>query len=103
MSCFPKGARSMAPTAAIRDQKWLSPGEAALYLRLSASTLAKWRLTGLGPAYRKVGHRSVLYSIEEINAWLEQRRFRSTSEVPARQQPVDPGHTVLSANPVVTP
>ena len=53
--------------------------EAAEYLRLSASTLAKMRLRGGGPAYIKAG-RVVLYDRRDLDAWLSAHRRRSTSE-----------------------
>jgi len=54
--------------------------EAAKYVRLSSSTLAKMRLRGDGPPFIKAGSRSVLYAISDLDAWLGQRTFRSTSE-----------------------
>jgi predicted DNA-binding transcriptional regulator AlpA len=54
--------------------------EAAEYLRLSPSTLAKMRVSGRGPAYEKAGDRIVLYDLAELDNWLKQRRHRSTSE-----------------------
>ena len=54
--------------------------EAADYLGLSASTLAKQRLKGTGPVYSKAGPRIVVYSVEDLDAWLAQNRRRSTSD-----------------------
>lgn len=54
--------------------------EAADYLRLSSSTLAKMRVRGDGPRYSKAGPRVVLYSQDELDAWLATRVRRSTSE-----------------------
>jgi predicted DNA-binding transcriptional regulator AlpA len=44
--------------------------EAARYLRVSRSTLAKWRMSGQGPPYHRCGPRIVQYSRDEIDAWL---------------------------------
>jgi len=44
--------------------------EAALYLRVSRSTLAKWRMNGAGPLYHRCGPRIVYYYRDEIDAWL---------------------------------
>ncbi len=44
--------------------------EAAAYLRVSRSTLAKWRMRGEGPPYHRCGPRIVFYYSEEIEAWL---------------------------------
>ena len=60
--------------------KWLRPKEAGKYLGgLSCSTLAKWRLTGAGPAYSKAG-RIIVYSIDDLDAYLSSRRRFSTSD-----------------------
>lgn len=61
---------------------YLKPPEAAAYIKLSASTLAKMRLYGGGPAYLKMG-RSVRYEVEELDRWAAQRRISSTSQSPA--------------------
>lgn len=43
------------------------------------STLTKWRLTGVGPAYYKIG-RKVLYDEAEYDAWIDSMRRTSTSQ-----------------------
>jgi predicted DNA-binding transcriptional regulator AlpA len=53
--------------------------EAATYLGLSQSTLAKMRIRGDGPAYHKVGPRVVAYSVEDLDSWLKAGRRLSTS------------------------
>jgi hypothetical protein len=58
----------------------LDTTETAEYLRLSRSTMAKWRcLGGIGPDYALAG-RKVLYSVAVLDAWLASRRRRSTSD-----------------------
>ena len=54
--------------------------EAARYLGLSFSTLAKMRLRGDGPMYSKAGPRVVIYDVSDLQAWLNAGRRRSTSE-----------------------
>lgn len=44
--------------------------EAAEYLQISRSTLAKWRMNGHGPTYHRCGPRIVYYFKSEIDAWL---------------------------------
>jgi excisionase family DNA binding protein len=44
--------------------------EAAQYLRVSRSTLAKWRMSGEGPQWHRCGPRLVYYSKTEIDEWL---------------------------------
>jgi helix-turn-helix protein len=52
---------------------------AADWIGLSTSTLAKLRLSGQGPAYSKLGRR-VVYAINDLEAWVTERRYKSTSE-----------------------
>lgn len=54
--------------------------EAASYIGLSTSTLAKMRLRGDGPPYSKAGPRIVVYDLDDLNDWLAARRRHSTSE-----------------------
>jgi predicted DNA-binding transcriptional regulator AlpA len=54
--------------------------QAAEYVGLSASTLEKFRLTGNGPTYQKAGPKIVVYRVEDLDAWLNSHRRRSTSD-----------------------
>lgn len=58
----------------------LIPREAANYTRLSASMLAKLRVSGGGPEYIKLG-RKVIYDRDALDAWLASRVRRNTSEI----------------------
>lgn len=55
--------------------------EAAKYIGLSASTLAKFRLSGDGPKFIKLGKRAIGYDQQDLDSWLEGRAKKSTSEV----------------------
>ena len=57
----------------------LRTAEAAAYCGSSASTFEKLRLTGGGPVYSKIGRR-VVYRVEDLDAWLNASKRRSTSE-----------------------
>ena len=56
--------------------KKVRSAQAATYLGISPSTLAKWRMRGEGPPFHRCGPRIVLYFIDDLDAWLQ--RFRST-------------------------
>jgi hypothetical protein len=58
----------------------MRPEAAAAFLSLSTQRLAKWRLSGGGPKYCKVG-RSILYRRDDLEAWLSAHSRHSTSEV----------------------
>jgi predicted DNA-binding transcriptional regulator AlpA len=57
--------------------------EAAKFLGLAPSTLAKLRLSGNGPVYCKLGRR-VVYRGHDLEAWLESHIARNTSDADAR-------------------
>jgi predicted DNA-binding transcriptional regulator AlpA len=61
----------------------LTASEAARALGLAPSTLAKLRLSGNGPVYCKLGRR-VVYRCQDLEAWLESRIARNTSDADAR-------------------
>lgn len=59
-------------------QQLLSPSQAAVRLCVAPSTLAKWRVTGAGPTFTKVGAR-VFYDQADLFEWLEKNKRSSTS------------------------
>ncbi len=65
----------------------LDARRAAALLNLSPSTLAKWRVSGKGPKFVKLGSR-VGYRTSDLEDWLDAQTRMSTS---------DPGHTAPSA------
>ncbi len=60
-------------------RRLLDTEEAARYLRLSPRTLERYRVTGEGPEFIKMGRR-VFYEQHKLDEWLETRRRRSTSD-----------------------
>jgi predicted site-specific integrase-resolvase len=56
----------------------MTEAAAAEYLGLSPRTLQRWRVTGQGPTYRKLGKR-VAYSTEDLREYLGRVRRSSTS------------------------
>ena len=46
--------------------------QAAGYLGVSRSTLAKWRMSGSGPPHHLCGPRIVYYLKKDIDDWLKQ-------------------------------
>ncbi|MFG1404421.1 helix-turn-helix transcriptional regulator [Xanthobacter sediminis] len=77
----------MRPEAVPLPPRYLRTKEAAVFLSLSPRTLEKHRTYGTGPAYRKLGGR-VVYSVEDLQAWVARGAVTSTS---------DPRGTVLPA------
>jgi predicted DNA-binding transcriptional regulator AlpA len=62
-----------------QDQRLFTAKEAATFLRLSVSWLAKARMRGDGPPYVKLG-RAVRYREAALMQWLKSRARLSTSE-----------------------
>lgn len=56
----------------------LDAAEAASYLRLSYSTLAKMRMTKDGPQFILQSARKVLYRRADLDRWLAERTRTST-------------------------
>ena len=55
--------------------------EAAALLKSNARTLERWRSTGTGPSFVKVGRR-VAYRRSDLERWLAQQTRQHTSERP---------------------
>jgi excisionase family DNA binding protein len=58
----------------------LTTVEAARYVRLGKPTLERFRLTGEGPKFCKLGG-AVRYRRLDLDRWLDSRLIRSTSEL----------------------
>ncbi len=62
-----------------RSDRLLTPKEAANFLRVSDSWLAKARMQGNGPPFVKIG-RSIRYRESDLLRWMRSRTHLSTSE-----------------------
>jgi hypothetical protein len=58
---------------------FLDAQQTAALLRLSVTTLGRWRIQGVGPTYLKAGKR-VLYDRAVVIAWVNEQRRQSTSD-----------------------
>jgi predicted DNA-binding transcriptional regulator AlpA len=61
---------------------YLRSPEAAAYLKVSPSSLAKKRVYGDGPKFARWG-KAIRYRREDLDAYMAARLVRSTSERPA--------------------
>lgn len=57
----------------------LNTREAAAYVRLGKPTMERFRISGGGPVFVKLGG-AVRYRKVDLDSWIETRRVRSTSE-----------------------
>ena len=63
----------------LHQRAYLSTPQAAAILGLSRRTLERYRVTGEGPVFAKIGRR-VCYTRMDIDDWVARRRKRSTSD-----------------------
>ncbi len=64
----------------VTSTRRLRTAEAARYCGSTKSTFEKYRLTGEGPVFMKLG-RVVVYDLADLDAWLESKRRTSTSDI----------------------
>jgi len=60
--------------------KLINEHEAADYIGHSVRALQNWRVRGGGPRFVKISGRSIRYRRCDLNAWIEARLVRNTSE-----------------------
>ena len=72
-------AGAATPKLIVPSEVLLTPPEAAKFLKMSVSWLAKARMRGDGPPFVRVG-RSIRYREDDLRQWLKARRRLSTSE-----------------------
>jgi predicted DNA-binding transcriptional regulator AlpA len=71
-----------------------SEREAARILNLAPRSLQRYRQSGIGPKFVRIGQRRIGYTDEAIAAWLEQRTFASVAaEYAASAKAADVGDT----------
>lgn len=54
--------------------------QAADYLRVSKNNLDKLRVSGKGPRFVRLGRRKVLYRKSDLDKWVEERIYASTTQ-----------------------
>lgn len=71
-------------SAGASAERFLNTSQTAAYLGLAAQTLREWRCAGRGPAYHRLGGGGLtgrcLYRLSDLEAYLQARRWTSTSE-----------------------
>lgn len=60
--------------------KLINEHEAADYIGHSVRALQNWRVRGGGPKFVRISGRSIRYRRCDLNAWIEARLVRNTSE-----------------------
>jgi predicted DNA-binding transcriptional regulator AlpA len=72
--------RTDAGAGSTTSEMFTTP-EAAAYTKMAVPTLERFRLTGEGPIFAKLGG-SVRYRRCDLDAWIESRLVRTTSQTP---------------------
>jgi predicted DNA-binding transcriptional regulator AlpA len=55
--------------------KYLDEAEAAQELHVGRRTLQRWRITGEGPPYTRLGVRRIVYAADALRRWVEARTY----------------------------
>ena len=55
------------------------------YLNGARRTAQRWRVTGEGPKFVRLGPRRIAYRLRDCEEWVEARTFRSRADELARQ------------------
>lgn len=71
--------RPSAPSEPLVGQL-ITAADLAEALGVTERTLASWRERGTGPVYVRTGGRAPRYLPADVDAWLLEQRFTSTSE-----------------------
>lgn len=65
--------------------QFLTQSEAAEVLTVSQRSLERWRVTGEGPKFIRIGRR-IIYDMDDLIDHARERKFRSTSEADAADE-----------------
>ncbi len=66
--------------------EYLTQSEFARRYKFSERTAERWRLTGEGPPFVRIGLRRVLYRLADCEAWLAERTHADRAAELARRQ-----------------
>ena len=69
--------------------KILSENEIAERIGSPPRTLQRWRATGEGPPYVRLGPRRIGYRVEDVSAWLESRTYKHRAHELSRRNGPD--------------
>lgn len=60
--------------------EFLTPPEAAIFLNSTVRTLENWRVRGGGPAFTRLGTKTVRYHVDDLRNWMRERRVSGGGE-----------------------
>ena len=71
----------------IFDQEFYTPKDLARILKVSVNYLNKLRMDGKGPRFFKPTEQVVRYYPFDLNKFMKEKTYRSTSEYPPKKSP----------------
>lgn len=71
---------SLPTTSELELKRVLPPRDAGKYIGISPLTLANWRVSGKGPRFIRLSPRKIVYRVADLELWLGERVFGSTTE-----------------------
>lgn len=63
---------------------YLTEGNISKRFGIPSRTLQRWRVTGDGPPYTRIGPRRILYPVAAFEAWLSSRTYAHRAEEMSR-------------------
>jgi len=78
--------RSAATIPAPGDEEYLTQRAVAARFHLSERTLERWRGTGDGPAFVRIGPRRIVYRLADVEAWAAARTYAHRAAEIAQQR-----------------
>lgn len=73
--------------AEINHQVYLDEDGLHEKYKISPRTAQRWRTSGEGPPFVRLGQRRILYRIADVEAWLAARTYRSRADELSRATP----------------
>jgi hypothetical protein len=70
----------MTNTAIETETTWLTSKETALAMGMTPVALAQTRHRGTGPPFYSWGHKGIRYKAADVDAYIRERKFRSTKD-----------------------
>jgi predicted DNA-binding transcriptional regulator AlpA len=79
------------PPAALGDaaERYLTPQQFCAIYNIAPRTAERWRVTGDGPKWVRLGLRKVGYRLSDCEAWAAARTFAHRADELTREAPFD--------------
>jgi predicted DNA-binding transcriptional regulator AlpA len=65
-------------------KRYLTEREVEENFNLNRRTLQRWRMTGEGPAFSRIGKKMIRYLVDDVESFFSSQKRHSTCEYPIR-------------------